>query len=251
MDVYAFGVLLFELMTGQKPIAGDSVERIFYSILNEPLDLEPLCQAGVPQPVSDLVAACTAKKPADRPQGFGSICRELERVIADDLDAATRGADAGQSGAGRRRPRRTALADSRNRRPGADRGSRPILRHAAEARAAQPPALPKLISTSTGPMVLVPAGDFGFGGDKQRVSLPAFYIDQTEVTNADYARVLPGDQPPAAGPFPRGQARLSGGQRDHRRSARLRRVGRQAPAQRHGMGKGRARRRWPRLPVGQ
>ena len=33
VDVYAFGVLLFELLAGQKPIAGDTVERIFYSIL--------------------------------------------------------------------------------------------------------------------------------------------------------------------------------------------------------------------------
>src|SRR6202167_3515964 len=48
VDVYAFGVLLFELMTGAKPISGDSVERIFYSILNEPLKLEPMVQAGAP-----------------------------------------------------------------------------------------------------------------------------------------------------------------------------------------------------------
>ena len=89
VDVYAFGILLFELLAGQKPIAGDTVERIFYSILNEPLDLSPLLTAGMPQPVIDLVAACTAKKPADRPQDFGSIAGTLERV-RDDLDAATR-----------------------------------------------------------------------------------------------------------------------------------------------------------------
>ena len=37
-------------------------------------------------------------------------------------------------------------------------------------------------------MVLVPAGEFGFGGDKQRIALPAFYVDQTEVPNAEYAK---------------------------------------------------------------
>jgi hypothetical protein len=43
--------------------------------------------------VCDLVAKCTAKKAADRPQGFGPVCAELEQMIATP-DAAT-AADAG------------------------------------------------------------------------------------------------------------------------------------------------------------
>jgi eukaryotic-like serine/threonine-protein kinase len=88
VDVYAFGVLLFELITGTKPISGDSVERIFYSVLNEPLDLGPLRASGAPEGVCDLVARCTRKGPAERPQGFTPICAELERMLAA-LDAPT------------------------------------------------------------------------------------------------------------------------------------------------------------------
>jgi len=81
VDVYAFGVLLFELLSGVKPIAGESVERLFYSILNEPLNLEPLEKAVVPEPVRDLVARCTAKTPADRIQSFTLVAEQLEKQL--------------------------------------------------------------------------------------------------------------------------------------------------------------------------
>lgn len=81
VDVYAFGVLLFELLSGVKPVAGDTVERIFDHILHEPLDLAPLTALGVPQPVFDLIRRCTAKAPAERYQGFLPIVAELERIL--------------------------------------------------------------------------------------------------------------------------------------------------------------------------
>jgi serine/threonine-protein kinase len=49
VDVYAFGVLLFELMTGARPVDGDMIERIFYEILVKPLDLRPLDESGTPR----------------------------------------------------------------------------------------------------------------------------------------------------------------------------------------------------------
>ncbi len=82
VDVYAFGVLLLELMTGDKPVGGDTVERVFYSILNEPLDLAPLRESGAPEAMAGLIARCTAKEPAERPPGFAAIRAELEGMIA-------------------------------------------------------------------------------------------------------------------------------------------------------------------------
>jgi serine/threonine-protein kinase len=86
VDVYAFGVLLFEFLSGVKPITGDTVERIFNQILYEPLDLDPLRRAGVPQRIFDLVARCTVKDPAQRIQGFGIVAQEIETALAGPLE---------------------------------------------------------------------------------------------------------------------------------------------------------------------
>ena len=80
-DVYAFGVLLFELLTGSKPIAGDSIEQIFQNILYEPVNLAPLKALGFPAPVIDLVAHCTAKQVAHRAQSLGWVCDEIEHIL--------------------------------------------------------------------------------------------------------------------------------------------------------------------------
>lgn len=80
-DVYAFGVLLFELLTGTKPVSGETVERIFDRILSEPLNLEPLKVLKLPPEVCELVAHCTAKQPSQRPQGLGAVCETIERIL--------------------------------------------------------------------------------------------------------------------------------------------------------------------------
>ncbi len=188
VDVYAFGVLLFELMTGAKPISGDTVERIFYSILNEPLNLEPMRQTGVPDSVCDIVAKCTLKNAAERPQGFGPVVAELERILAE-LDAPTLYVPA---------PTLETAAPEPAGRPAwlipllalvviglasglwlATRAKKPAGPVAVQ--------LPAKITAKSGEMELVPAGPFLYGEKKERTSpLPAYYIDRTEVTNSAY-----------------------------------------------------------------
>src|SRR5579872_2402240 len=80
VDVYAFGIMLVELFSGQKPITGDTVEQIFHKILNSQINVEPVKQSGAPPQVITLINKCTAKNPAERFQGFGPVCAEIERI---------------------------------------------------------------------------------------------------------------------------------------------------------------------------
>jgi serine/threonine-protein kinase len=211
VDVYAFGVLLFELLSGQKPIAGDTVERIFYSILNEPLNLQPLYDANVPQAVCDLVASCTAKTPAARPQGFAPVCDELEQLIVDygaptmairasrvglpSLDLEIAKGDKARS----EQPAEVASPLKKWLAPGI--AAAVVVLAVGLYLALRPPAKPAdgtggtvatkttlepTLATPTGEMDLVPAGAFKYGKDDQSVTLPAFYIDKTEVTNGAF-----------------------------------------------------------------
>ncbi|MGO9228806.1 MAG: bifunctional serine/threonine-protein kinase/formylglycine-generating enzyme family protein [Bryobacteraceae bacterium] len=203
VDVYAFGVLLFELLTGQKVFVADSVDRIFYSILNVPLDVTPLQNAGVPQPVIQLVVACNAKMAAERPQGFGPIVADLERMIAE-LSGATRVAE--------RQP--APPEPPKSRMPLIVAGLAAMMAigmiggyfalKPAHTPAPPPKAmeLPKTLSTPTGEMVLVPGGEFLYGEKKEVASLPAFYIDKTEVSDAAYARFCQATNRPLPEDYP-------------------------------------------------
>ncbi|MBI1897609.1 MAG: protein kinase [Acidobacteria bacterium] len=176
VDVYAFGILLFELFAGVKPITGDTVERLFYQILNEPVNLEPLRQAGAPEAIISLVARCTAKKPAERPQGLSLIAAELEGLLQP---APKPPEPAGAGASGKRIVIGMVIA---------------ILLVSGLAiwkmmsrEPVKPPAAPT-ITTSTGEMELVPAGEFLFGAKNQKAAAKAFYIDRTEVSNRVYGQ---------------------------------------------------------------
>jgi serine/threonine protein kinase len=80
-DVYSFGILLYEMFSGRKPIDGTSIEVIFQKILNEPLDMAQLQGSGAPQGLIDLVGRCTQKQLAQRPRGLTGVSQELERLL--------------------------------------------------------------------------------------------------------------------------------------------------------------------------
>ena len=222
VDVYAFGVLLFELLSGVKPISGDTVERIFYSILNEPLNLEPLYQANVPQSVCDLVAACTVKDPAGRPQGFAPVCEEIEQLIVDygaptmAIRVSRVGVPSLQLEKPPEQPAAPSIFSSKWLLPAVAAAilvlgvglyfalkPSPRVVETKGGGGAKTAVLESTILTPTGEMELVPAGPFQYGTDDRTVTLPAFYIDKTEVTNAAFLQFHNAQGEPLPPGFPK------------------------------------------------
>jgi len=79
-DVYAAGVVLYELLTGEKPHAGESPIAIAYKHVHEDVPPPSRLAPGVAPYVDALVARATARDRAQRPADAGVLLHQLHRV---------------------------------------------------------------------------------------------------------------------------------------------------------------------------
>lgn len=91
-DVYAFGVLMFELFTGQRMIRGKQHAEVFEEILRSTVPREPLQEAKVPDAVVRLLMRCLNKRPAERPTELAMQCEQIARDYNIALFEPPRGA---------------------------------------------------------------------------------------------------------------------------------------------------------------
>jgi serine/threonine protein kinase/CHASE2 domain-containing sensor protein len=86
-DIFSFGVVLYEMITGRAPFPGQSViERITATMHNDP---EPVTNyASVPNQLEHIVRKALAKDPNHRYQSMTELLHELERLKQQPASSA-------------------------------------------------------------------------------------------------------------------------------------------------------------------
>ena len=86
-DLFAFGLVLFEMLTGRKAFEGDSHASLMGAILErEPPVVSSLQPLAMPA-LDRIVSKCLAKDPDERWQSAKDLCDELKWVAAENLKA--------------------------------------------------------------------------------------------------------------------------------------------------------------------
>lgn len=82
-DVYALGILGYEMVTGRLPFTARDVTSILIAQVHESPAWPTVPGGVVPKPLAKLLLDCLAKKPSARPPSGGALLAALRRLPAD------------------------------------------------------------------------------------------------------------------------------------------------------------------------
>ncbi|HUK12743.1 MAG TPA: serine/threonine-protein kinase [Thermoanaerobaculaceae bacterium] len=84
-DLFSLGVVLFELLTGQRPFVGASLTEVSYKIVHEPAPIPSQVRPGLPPAFNPIVLKLLEKEPSRRYPRGADVARALDalrRVLA-------------------------------------------------------------------------------------------------------------------------------------------------------------------------
>ncbi|MDX1583407.1 MAG: serine/threonine-protein kinase, partial [Thermoanaerobaculia bacterium] len=91
-DIFSLGIIFFEMLTGERPFAGESLMGIASSILrDEPQHIERI-RPDVPPEIVNILHHCLAKDPSDRYGSLHEVLDEMRELAAwEGTESAPRG----------------------------------------------------------------------------------------------------------------------------------------------------------------
>ena len=213
-DLYSLGIVFFELLTGQRPFNGDGFPAIQKAHFSPNRPSIRSYDPQLPVPCDELTQKLLQIDPANRFQSAKDLLSALSRLginpgrsvllphpdqVVDADQTRVNSAPLASATAPVASGLRWQLAAA------VSLVSVTLLLGVAAVVLLNRPK--SVVSDQAGPMVLVPGGDFIFGDDsplsphpRKKIALKDFYVDQTEVSNAQYKRFCDatGHPPPSS-----------------------------------------------------